>query len=267
MINVGTLLQELLSKFINAVPNFLSALVIIGVGFIVAKILRKTLVKVLEKLGIDKIGEKLNSIDIVSKANMEIKLSNILSKLVYYFVLLIFIVAGTDVLGMPALSELVMKIFDLIPNIIVAGVILVVGILVADALRNLVLTTCQSLGIPSAKVISMFVFYFIVINVLISALTQAQVNTAFLSQNISLVIGGAVLAFSIGYGLASRDTVSNYLSASYASEKIKEGDRIIIDGVEGTIVNMDKSAVELQTAEGKVFIPMHHLSKSRITVL
>ena len=62
---------------------------------------------------------------------------------------------------------------------------------------------------PSASLISNFVFFFF-INILIVALSQASINTSFIEQNISIIIAGGVLAFSIGYGLASKDIVSSF---------------------------------------------------------
>jgi small-conductance mechanosensitive channel len=114
--------------------------------------------------------------------------------------------------------------------------------------------------------ISMVVFYFIIINVLVSALTQAKVNTVFLSQNISLVIGGVILAFAIGYGLASKDSVANFLASQYIQDKVNPGDTIILDGVSGEVLSIDRSSVVIQTADGNMHIPLAHLSKSKLIV-
>lgn len=267
MIDFTGLLNEMLTTFSQSIPRFISALFIVIVGFIVAKLVSGILKKILKKIQIDKIGDKLNEVDIIQKSSVEIKISTLVSKVLYYMILLFFMVAATDVLDMPAISELVKDIFNLIPNLIVAGIILIVGVLFGDAIRGIVKTACESLGIPSAKLISMVVFYFILINVLVSALSQAKVNTAFLSQNISLVIGGAILAFAIGYGLASKDSVSNFLASQYVNDKIKPGDRIKIDSYEGQVSNIDKSSVTLETQEGKVIIPLRHVGDSRIEVL
>ena len=261
------LFEDLLGTFSQAVFKFLSAFIIFVIGYIISKVVSKAVKKLLVTLKVDRLGDKLHEIDLVNKTNMDIKISTVFSKVVYYFMLLFFIVAATDVLDMPAISNLVKDIFDLVPNLLVAGVILILGVLFAEALRKLVKTTCESLGIPSAKMISIVVFYFIVINVLISALTQAKINTVFLSQNISLVIGGAILAFAIGYGLASKETVSNMLASQYLQGKVKVGDRINVDGVEGQIIEMDRSSITLESKTGKIYIPLSILSKGRVDIL
>lgn len=267
MIDFSGLLQEMLTTFSQSVPGFLSAVLIFVVGYIISKLVSRAVKKILIAMKVDALGEKLNEIEIVSKANVEIKLSSIFSKVFYYFILLFFMVAATDVLGMPAISDLVKGIFNLVPNLIVAAIVLIIGILFAEVIRGIVKTACESLGIPSGKMISMVIFYFIVINVLVSALTQAKINTEFLSQNISLVIGGAILAFSIGYGLASKDSVSNFLASQYLGDKVNVGDKLSIDGVEGQVIDIDKSSITLETSNGKAFIPLNHLSSGKVHIL
>ena len=260
-------LGDLITSFMRGVPNFFMAVVIAIIGFIVAKIIAKIIQKAMVSINIDAIGEKLNEIDFIDKSNIKIKISTILSKVVYYVLILFFMVAATDVLGMPAVSSLVSDLFNLIPNLIVAGIILILGTLLADMLRGVVQTALESLGIPSARMISSFVFYFMLINIVISAFTQAQINTAFLSQNISIVIGGIVLAFAIGYGLSSRSSMSNFLASYYSKGKFDVGDTITLDGVTGKVVEMDKSSLILIADSGnKIIFPLNQVSNSKIEI-
>jgi len=260
-------LQDLVSTFATGVPKFFMAVIIIIAGFIISKMIAKIIRKFLEKLGIDKLGDKLNEIEIVEKSKISIKISAILSKVTYYFLVLFFMVAATDVLDMPAVSNLVIGIFNLIPSLIVAGIILVLGTLLADTLRSIAQTGLDSLGVPSARLIASLLFYFLFINIVISALSQAQINTEFLSQNISLIIGGVVLAFAIGYGLASKTSMSNFLASFYSKEKFDVGDRITIDGETGSITLIDKSSLTLVNDNGnKIIFPLNHINNQKIEI-
>ena len=249
-------LKDMVSKFANTVPNVFMALIIFLIGYIVSKVAAKIIKTSLSKIGIDSLGEKLNEIDIVQKANIDFKISDVTSKIFYYFLMLFFAVAATSVLGIPEISDLVSDIFKFIPNLIVALIILVIGTLLADLLRNGVGTALKSLGIPSAGLISSGLFYFIFINVVILALSQAKINTDFLSQNISIVIGGIVAAFALAYGLASRDVMGNMVASFYTGDRFKIGDNITLDGVTGTVADVDKSTLTIKTKTGKVIFPL-----------
>lgn len=263
---VFDILRELMNEFLKAVPNVVGALLIALLGFLFARIFSRFLKKILVKIGIDKIGEKLNDIEVIQKANFNIVPSVVLSKIIYYFLLLIFIIAATDILGMPAVSQLLKDIIDFIPNLITALIVLVLGILLAEFIRNIVQTALNSLGVPSAKLISSFVFYFLFISVAISALTQAQIETDFISANISLIIGGGVFAFALGYGIASKDIVANFLASFYSKDRVHVGDVISIDNVTGEIIAINKSSITLRTGDDMIIIPLKKLTTEKITI-
>jgi len=261
---MDTALKEMLSNLLQTGTKVVLAIFIFVIGYIVCKIITKAVRKTLEKIGIDKIGDKLNEIDIIQKAKMEIKVSAILAKIIYYFLMLFVAVAATSVLGIPEISNLVADVLNFIPKLVVALIVLVIGILIADALRKMVHTGLKSLGVPSAGIISAVVFYFLFINIVISALSQAEINTDFLSQNISIVIGGIVAAFAIGYGLASKDVMANMIASFYTGKQFQIGDKITIDDVTGVISSMDKSSLMIKTETGRVMFPLNKAVNQKV---
>lgn len=261
-----TALMDMFSKLVQTVPNVMSAIFIFIVGYIVCKLIAKVVRKALEKIGIDRVGDKLNEIDIIQKANFEVKISKVLSKILYYFLMLFFAVAATSVLGIPEISNLVADIFNFIPKLVVALIVLILGILIADALRKMVHTGLKSLGVASAGIISSVVFYFLFINIVISALSQAEINTEFLSQNISIVIGGVIAAFAIGYGLASKDVMANMIASFYTGRQFRVGDKITIDDVTGVVSNIDKSTLTIKTETGRVMFPLNKAVNQKVEI-
>lgn len=260
------LTADLLKQFVNAVPRVATAIFIIIVGIIISKIVAGIIRRLLEKLQIDKLGEKLEEIDLVQQSNVKIKISQIISKFIYYILLLFFMIAGAEALGMPAISQLVSDIINFIPNLIVAIIMIVLGLLIAEALKNIVHTALKSLGIPSASMIASFVFYFILITVFVSALRQAAIETKFLETNLSILIAGVVFAFAIGYGLASKDILKNFLSSFYNKGRIKLGDKISIGEITGEITNIDNTTVTIQSNDRRIIYPLSHVLDGMITI-
>lgn len=261
-------LELLFAKLITFVPNVLLALAIIIVGWILAKWIAKMLQRILASVGIDRIATRLNSIDLIQRANMTIVPSKILSKIIYYFLLLVVIIAATDTLRMPVVSQLVRDTINYIPYLISAFFILFIGLLIADFLRDLTLTACKSLNIPAAKFVAGFVFYFLLLNFVMIALEQAGINTNFITDNLSIILAGIVLSFSIGYGFASRALVSNYIASFHSKNRIHVGDVISVDGEKGMVVAMDNTTITLQPADlgRKVVIPLSKLTTEKIEI-
>ncbi len=256
----------LLNQFMSVVPRLFSALLAFIIGYLVVKIVSKTIIRLLEAIKIDKLGEKLNEIEIIGKANIKIKLSQLLGKILHYFLLLFVILISVDILNLEAISSLMLDLFILVPKIIVAFAILILGLLVAEMIRKLVDTTLRSLALPSAGIIANFIFYFLFINVIVVAVAQTGITTAFLEQNISIIIAGGVLAFSIGYGLASKDVMSNYLSSFYVKNKINVGDQIIFGSTSGMVVEIDKTAVCIVAEDQKIYIPLKSIINDKIII-
>jgi small-conductance mechanosensitive channel len=260
-------LKLMVDKFLIGIPTLIVAIIVFVIGYFISKTIYKIIKTALSKIGIDKYGEKLNEIDFIYKSGIKLKLSSIIGKMIYYMLLLIFLVLATDILQMPALSKLVSSTIEFFPNLLVALVIMVGGLLGADALRKTLLTTLTSLGVPSAKIIASFAFYFLFVTVFIMALTQLGINTAFLAQNISIILAGAVFAFALGYGLASKEVVGNILGSGYSKNKFNIGDNISIDNISGRIIDIDRSSVTIETDKSNITVPLNKFLNHPFEVL
>lgn len=258
--------QTLIDQFVEFVPRLLGAVVIMVIGIGFARLVALIVKRILGQVGFDKIGDRLNEISIIKQLKTEIKLSEIIAKVLYYFILLVFIKAATEKLGVGAITEMVASLINFIPKLIAAAIMLQVGVLVADALRGAVLSVCQSFNIPSGRLLSMIVFIFFLIVTVISALGQAGINTELLESSFNLIIGGVIFAFAIGYGIASRDLMANILSSFYTKNKYKEGQVIQIDDTKGEIIQIDNLSITLKTGESTTVIPLQSLQMKKVEV-
>lgn len=262
---LDTITEQLLTMA-AIIPSLLTALAVFVVGLLLAKTLRKLIGKLLAKSGIDRLADRLNEIDLVASTSVELKPSVLISSIVYYIILFVFIMASVDVLGMAAISQLMTDMINYLPKAISAFFVFLVGILFCDLIKKLVQAACESLGIASARLLANVVFYFLFLNVALITLKQAELQTTFMEQNISIVLGGVILAFSIGYGLASRPLMSNMLSAFYNRERFQMDDELTVEGQRGRVIGMDNTTLTLRVEEGEVIIPLSKLSKDKYII-
>jgi hypothetical protein len=260
-------IQQLLSDFLAVVPKVVGAVTLVIVGYILSKAVIKLLTVILSKIGVDKLTEKLNDIDIIQKNNIQVKLSTILGNVVFYLMMLFFLIAATEVLGMPAISQLISDIINYIPNIVIAVVVLMFGLLASNMVKDIVVTACKSFGIPSSGIIGSFVFYFVFLTAFITAMGQAKIDTSFVKNNLSIILGGGVAAFALGYGLASRDVMANFLGAMYSRKRFREGDVIKLGDIVGRIASMDNTSVVLNAPDRQIIIPLSKLMRESVEIL
>jgi hypothetical protein len=253
---------------IDYLPNVLGAFGILLAGWIIARLVSRLIRKALKRVKIDRLMEQLESIDLIGKGKLSFSPSAFLAKLVYYILMLIFLVAAVDTLGMESVSELITSLLEYLPKMLSAFLVFIVGLFISNFIKNIVSTAATSLGIPSAKLIANFLFYFLFLNVLMIALDQAGVETAFLTSNLTLVLGGVVLAFAFGYGFASKDLMANYLASFYTKDKFKIGDTLNIDGEEGIILEKDNTSIILRRRDGtKVVFPLSMVSNRKVEIV
>ncbi len=259
--------QTLIAQFISFVPKLIGAVVVLGIGTLVARIVSALVGRVLKQAGFNRLGDKLNEIDVIRQLQTEIKLSEIVAKVLYYFILLVFITAATETLGVAAITGMVTSLVNFIPKLIAAAIMLQVGVLVADVLKKGVISLCASFNIASGRLLGTVVFAFFLLITIISALGQAGINTELLESSFNLLIGGVIFAFAVGYGLASRDVMANLLSSFYTKNKFKEGQRIRVEGISGQIVSVDSTTLTLKTGDSITTIPMQLLQTKTVEFL
>lgn len=268
---IKPILDGLMSQFVSGVsagiPKVLSATIIFFAGITFARFAKRLIARFLSAMGIDKLTSKLNEIELVSNSGIDMLVSDLIASIVHFVIVFMFIMMAVDVLQVPAISQLMKDAFDYLPSLLTAGVIMMLGLFLADLLKGITLAACQSLGVPSGKIIANVVFYFLFITVAISALSQAKIETGFISSSLTAIIGAGALAFSIGYGLASKDLATNYLASYYNRNKIRLGDEIIIDGSRGKVVLIDHISMILQTPDRAIIIPLAKLATHNVQVI
>ncbi len=264
---LGTeLLTDMLRDLASVVPNIAIALLILFVGWIIAKIVASVVKKILLTIKIDQLGEKLQEIEIVEKSGINVSISSFASKLVYYVLFFMFLVVAVEKLGVKAITQMMTDMIAFLPNLLVAIAILIFGVLFAEAIRKMLTTSLKSLGIPSAGMIGKAIFYFLLINVFVAAMSQSGVDTDFLSSNITVLIGGLAAAFAIAYGLASKTLASNTISSFYAKDDIEIGQKVSIGNKTGQVIEVGTRNITLQGDSSRIIIPFSQLMEETITI-
>src|SRR5260370_3532577 len=140
--NCGQAILEVLSNAVNLVltfiPRLVGFLVILLVGWLIATLVRKALHLLLRKVGLDRISDRIGLTRFEQRMGVKMDSAGILGKIVFWFILLIFLVPAADALGVPAVSNILSQLVAYIPNVFVAILVLFLGALTATVVADLV---------------------------------------------------------------------------------------------------------------------------------
>lgn len=265
----GTLLrafENYLGGIIAKLPSIVSGLIVLLIGWLIAKLLRAIVKRVTEKAGVDKVAERAGLAQVLGKVGVK-KVSALLASLVYGMAMLIFIVAAAEVMHMDGLSRAIDRFFGYLPTLATALTILIGGLWGADKAKSHVSTLMETVGLGGAKVVASLLSGCIVLFTAITALNVAGVDTTLITSNILIVMAGILLAFSIAYGFAARDILTNILGSYYGKDRFKPGMHVRVGNDEGVIERIDSISIVIRTNDRLVLLPTKQLVTERIEII
>ncbi len=203
------LFTESLSIFWNQlasfVPQLFAALLLLFVGWILARLARTGVRRLLTSLKFDKVTEKSGLEAFLQHADLELSLSSIIGNLVYWLIILVMIVTVANSLGLHMVADLFNKVVFYIPNVIIAILVLVFGTILARFINRLVFAWLNNLEFDGALAVSTFSEYAMMVFVFFIAMEQLQIANELLTAAFIIAFGAVGLAFAIAFGLGARD--------------------------------------------------------------
>ena len=198
-------LIDLWVRFIEYVPTIIGALLVFLLGVIIASILGKLVERIVRAIRIDqaidrvKIGEKLK------EHGIEITFSHFFGKVVQWFLVLVFLMAATDILGLNQVTDYLNSIILYLPNVIVATIILTIAFLLGSIAYTIVRSSTKAAGVMSATLLATIIKWSIVIFGLLAALIQLGIAVSLVNTIFIGLIAAISLAAGLAFGLGGKE--------------------------------------------------------------
>lgn len=200
--------------------NLLVVVLILIVGWVVAKLIKLGITKLGKLLKLDELSGRIELDDLLSKGGITYSLSELLGVVFYWITLLITFVIAFNAVGLTVAADLLQKITLFVPNIIVAIFILIVGMFVAVIMRNVVKTTASNAGISHGNLLSKLTEVVIMIFAVAMALEQVQIGARIVELTVSIILASFGLGFALAFGLGCKDIVGK--AVANVIEKVKK---------------------------------------------
>lgn len=217
-VTVNQSIQSAYNNVVNQIasflPNLISALIILIVGWIIASFVSWAIRGIVNKSGIDTAATKLGIVDMFKKAGFNLSIAGVIAGAVWWFIMVITFIATADALKLSQVSTFIYQVAAYIPNIIAAALILMIGIIVADALSQVIGKAAAIAKYIPANLVSSFTKWAVLIFSFLAALDQLRIATTLIQILFAGIMLSISLALGLSFGLGGRDLAKNILEKS-----------------------------------------------------
>jgi hypothetical protein len=204
-------IRQMLAKIMDYLPVLLVALVILIVGWIVAKAIKRIVDWLLKTSRFDVLADKSGISEILKKGDLGISARELISRMVYWLVMIMVLVITVDALGLPKASDVLASLFAYVPKVIAALLVLVVAMFLASFVSGIVRTAAGNAKMPRPEVFAGMCRWAIIIFAVTIALVELEIAPLLVTTTFNIILGGVVLALSLAFGLGGKDAAARYL--------------------------------------------------------
>jgi hypothetical protein len=204
-------LLNLWDRFINFLPSLIGAVLVFVAGWIVAVALGKVVEHIVKMVKVDDAMEKAGTKARFEKAGVKLNVAKFLGGLVKWFLVLVFLMAATDILQLNQVTTFLNSIVLYLPNVVVAAVILAIAFLVANFVYAVVKGSSKVAGIVSATFLATVAKWAIVIFGFLAALIQLGIAASLINTLFIGFVAMLALAGGLAFGLGGKDEAASIL--------------------------------------------------------
>ena len=208
---------NLMQSFIMYIPSLINAVLILLVGWVIAKIIQWVILRLSRAMGIDNLAKKSGVHRFLEKRGVKNGFSGILSRICFWAIMLIVLVNFFNHLGLELVSDLLNQLLMFIPNVLISCVLIIIGFYLAEFVSSLVFSSLEESNFENPDLIGKLVFYSIAFFTVAIALTQMGIGETIITNIVSIFFGTIGLALAISFGLGGKawaeDIIKRYFYA------------------------------------------------------
>ena len=211
--------HEVVQEFAHLLPRLLVMLIIVCAGWLAAYLVKAMLRSALRLLKFDRLSEDAGAAQLLNKAALPSS-TELLSRLVFWVVLLGFVLLGINALGVIALGEDISRFFLFLPRLFVAVLILFFGMFASSFFSRAALLAAVNANLRSPRMLSYSARVVIVLLAVSMAFEELGIAENTILAAFSIVFGALMLGLAIAFGMGGRDLARQFLERRFAEERV-----------------------------------------------
>lgn len=219
-------LQSAFSTFLNYIPQVIGALLVLIIGYIIARLIRAGISKLLQKVRVDERLTHGSGGEYVARFSPQGKPSQLVGLVVQWVLLVFVIVAAVGTLNIPAVTGFMNQVLAYLPNVIAALLIFLIAAAIAAAVGGLVHRTMGDtptgrVARSAAPTLVMAIAVFMILN-------QLGIATVIVTATYIALIGAVALGSALAFGLGGREAAADLINSGYRKAQ-QQSDQVKAD--------------------------------------
>ena len=207
--------RDAFSMILSAIPRILGFIIVVAIGWFVSTILARAVTGLLRAIRFDELARKSGLADFLAKMSTGTDSAGVVAGLVKWLVRIVVLLVAFDVLGLPAVSDVMRQLLLWLPNLVVAIFVLFIGGIAARALGNIVRGATAESGFSNPETLANVVRTTVWAFAIVVAINQLGIATNLINTLFTGFVGALALALGLAFGLGGRDLASRTLENWY----------------------------------------------------
>jgi hypothetical protein len=260
---VRSMLTDSATAMIGFLPKLIGAVVVLLVGWILARLARAILERAVSG-GLDTLLERMNVSATLERSSITATPSEILGGVLYWFLMILFVMAASEIVGLDAVSHAITRILGYIPSVISAALVLAAGIFLARFVGNLVTSAGNAANLSYARGLGSVAQMSIVVMVGVVTMEQLGVDTQILVTVITVTVAAIMAGMGLAFALGSREVVRGILAGHYLRQTLSSGRTLEVAGERGVVEEIGPIRTSFRDGERTFSFPNARLAEELI---
>lgn len=203
-------LQQVGTAVGNFIPLFIAAVIVFIVGWIIAIAFGKFIEQIVRALKIDQVLAHLGLEHSLDRAGVKLNSGAFVGGLVKWFLMVAFLLAAVNILGLTQVSDFLRDVLLYIPNVVVAAFIIIIAALVAEVTERAIRSSVEAAGYRS-NLVGVMTRWAIWVFAFVAAFQQLGIATALIQTLVTGLVAALAIAFGLAFGLGAKDAAADFL--------------------------------------------------------
>jgi small-conductance mechanosensitive channel len=261
---LANLASTLGSRIADYLPNVVGAILLLIVGWALARILRALTIRAV--LLLDKLFTQFGAAPTIERFRVG-RASAVLGTVVFWLVILSFIAGAAQVLGLEAFTDWLKRLIDYLPTLIAGVLIIAAGWVVSRFAADFILATATRLASRQRTILARIAQVLILVGAIMVGADQIGIRITFLAIFIAAIASAVVGGVALAVGFGARDYIANLIGAHHLRQAFSVGQTVRIGDMEGRVLEVTATVLILETGEGRVTLPGRVYNEQPITVI